>query len=226
VLLLLQTVAVSTSKQHPSVSENLNLIFFAGEKSVSELLEAFFWLLSVMLYGCMIIKYIKNQIITAWYVFLFLFCFIALGEETSWGGHLLGVSPFDFLKAINDQHESNFHNIDLARILNIPQNHYLYYYLENIARFLNPLFYILFVFFWLVLPLLKKKNLLPDSNTIQKMPVPSFTTTTFFLITLIGYLIIDNMLFDVGEIFELVLSIVAFMTAIDMWTTAPETESI
>lgn len=46
----------------------------------------------------------------AWVGLAALCCFYVAGEEISWGQHLFGWTTPEFWDAINDQHETNFHN--------------------------------------------------------------------------------------------------------------------
>ncbi len=45
-----------------------------------------------------------------WFLFLFIFCFIAFGEEISWGQHIWGFESPELLQKINKQQETNIHN--------------------------------------------------------------------------------------------------------------------
>lgn len=46
-----------------------------------------------------------------WYVLVVLGCFYFGGEELSWGQHLFGWGTPEYLEEINDQEETNIHNI-------------------------------------------------------------------------------------------------------------------
>ncbi len=58
-------------------------------------------------------KQIKNKDYKFWaYIGAGVLFFWAAGEEISWGQHMLGTTTPDWLKAVNDQNETNLHNIN------------------------------------------------------------------------------------------------------------------
>lgn len=54
---------------------------------------------------------LPNKWLPLWFVLVGLGCFYFAGEEASWGQHLLGWQTPEGLNEINDQHETNLHNI-------------------------------------------------------------------------------------------------------------------
>lgn len=185
-----------------------------------ELMEAVLWFSAFIIYLALLIKNIKSnkwEWLSTWLIFFTVFCFVAFGEEISWGQHILGFEPSEFVKNINKQQETNIHNLNIIKILGLKSENVLEYYLLNFTSILNPIFYLLCSLLWAVIPLLKWKGKFSGFKLIATLPIPNKATTIFCGINIIAYLVIDKLFFDVGEIFELSLSLVAIMSALDIW---------
>ena len=143
-------------------------------------------------------------------------CFFAFGEEISWGQHLFDFKPSELVMEFNKQKEYNFHNLNIARIMGMSQDSFMYPIFKNFTKVLNPLFYLICATLWVLIPLLVRKKYFKLFNFISEMPIPSQKTSVFFTVSIIGYLIIDKLFFDVGEIFELALSMTALMASLDL----------
>lgn len=93
---------------------NFNSFYHAldGENNIIELSGAFALLVSGLILGKTGLSLTKSNY--KFYVYLFVgAAFIwAAGEEISWGQHLLGLETPDWLSKVNDQNETNLHNIN------------------------------------------------------------------------------------------------------------------
>jgi hypothetical protein len=71
-------------------------------------------LIPAIYYGVLIFKTRKLLpviYLTPWYFIITLACFYFAGEEISWGQHLIGWDTPESIKEINDQGETNIHNM-------------------------------------------------------------------------------------------------------------------
>lgn len=185
-----------------------------------EFIEAICWISAFIVYFMLFSQNIKTKVKTfssLWLFFFMIFCFVAFGEEISWGQHIFGYASPEIMETINQQNEVNFHNLNLSEILGLSRENPLYRYLKNFTTILNPLFYLVCGLVWVVFPVLKKGGVISDSNFIGSLPVPALGTIIFCGMNMGAYLVIDKLFFDVGEIFELSLSLVAIMSALDLW---------
>jgi hypothetical protein len=192
---------------------------FNGEGLI-EYIEAACWFLALATYAGLIWKSRSKETSKLRFFWLVLFCalcFMAFGEEVSWGQHLVGFDPPEAVKALNKQNELNLHNLNVSRLIGLEEDHVAYLYLENVTRILNPVFYFVCTVLYLVLPVLRRRGTFSRFSLLAALPLPASGTTTFFGICLVGYVVLDKFFFDVGEIFELSLALVALLTAIDVW---------
>ena len=93
---------------------NFNSLYHAldGENNIIELTGAFALLLAgIVLFKTGLSQSKKNYKFYT-YIFVALAFAWAAGEEISWGQHLLGLETPDWLIEINDQNETNLHNIN------------------------------------------------------------------------------------------------------------------
>ena len=71
-------------------------------------------LLPAVIFGFLIISlrdFFYSKIIIIWFLSLTLACIYFAGEEISWGQHFFSWNTPDYIKGINDQEETNIHNI-------------------------------------------------------------------------------------------------------------------
>lgn len=191
---------------------------YNGE-GIIETIEALCWIAAAMIYAkttSMIFRSDADRLPKLSHLFFIAFCFVAFGEEISWGQHVFNFDVPEHLKTINQQKELNFHNLNLSQIFGLPKDHFAFRYLKNFTTILNPLFYLICVLLWVVFPLLKK-NMLWKNRFLSALPEPALGTTIFCGINALIYLVIDKLFFDVGEIFELSLALTAIMSAVDAY---------
>jgi len=184
-----------------------------------ELLEAVLWIGASVLYFLLFAREVKLQklnLVSFWFFFFGVFCFVAFGEEISWGQHIFNFEPTETVIAYNKQKEFNFHNLNISEIFQLANDNPARRFLTNLTTLLNPLFYLLCTIFWFVIPLLKKYGKMTGSKLISTLPAPAFGTAIFCGSCVFGYLVIDKLLFDVGEIFELSLALVGIMVPVDV----------
>lgn len=151
---------------------------------------------------------------TRWFVFFLMLSVVAFGEEISWGSHLIDYSKDLSIVQMNAQKELNIHNIDLSKFLGIKEGEYLYYYANNLGHILTPVFYLVLTFLWVVLPLLKKR--LSIYAIFREMPVPSMRFILLFVVHACAFILIDIVFFNVGQVFEMFISLSSVLVALDM----------
>lgn len=188
-----------------------------------EWIEAIFWLLAFAFYLALFVLRIRSDKWDgrcSWLLLLALLCFVAFGEETSWGQHFLGFDPPDFIRQINNQRESNVHNLEfwekLSSMLGSSKEGFIHPYLR-FARCLPQFgFYLVCCTFWIIMPIFKRTKKLSRRKAIQTFPDYSKGIAIFFAINVVVYVIIDTQFFDVGEVYELAISSTALISALDL----------
>ena len=187
-----------------------------------EIIEAILWAFAALAFGWAAVKLLTRGQTgplrtrlsgrLLWCGFFAGLSFMALGEETSWGQVYGWYSAPESVAAINAQEEFNLHNLDVAEIWGLEADHPLVPYLKNLSHIINPIFYAFFLTAWVLVPLGIRKGRL-RSRWWTGYPVPPAAVSTFFACNVIAWLIVDRLLFDVGELFELSISITIALVA-------------
>lgn len=184
-----------------------------------ETIEAICWLSAAFIYALIffrIYNFTIEKFTKLWMVFFVLLCFVAFGEEISWGQHIFELDVPEYVQVVNQQNEINIHNLNMSRILGLSENDFFYKYLRNFNVLLNPIFYFVCLLMWVVFPLIKKNALLKN-RLIHSMPQPTMGTIIFCGVNVLIYLVIDKLFYDVGEIFELSLALTGLLSAVDAY---------
>lgn len=218
-LIIYYIVGVSGLLYEPIYEYSLEMINSGIKRNPSESawiehLEAFFWFLAFVFYLSIIFINRSKTRSCFWYMFFCGVCFIAFGEEISWGQHFFNFTPPDKFLEINTQGELNCHNLHLAKSLGISPENPLYPYMGSLTVYLNPLFYMLCILIWLVIPLMLP--FFENSHFFHLFRTYPFQDGFFYVsfAFFIGiYLLVDNFIFDAGELFELTLATAGCMTA-------------
>lgn len=94
------------------ISNYVHETFFAGELGVIELATPV--MLVPAIFGGIIIFINREKLVTKqlgyWILLVTLACIYIAGEEISWGQQLVGWGTPEWVKEVNDQHETNLHN--------------------------------------------------------------------------------------------------------------------
>lgn len=143
-------------------------------------------------------------------------CFVAAGEEMSWGQHFGFIEPSREMAAINAQKEFNVHNVNIAMLLGLAEDHPLYGKLENFSTILGPVFHLLCTMIWLVLPTLRRMGCFVRNALLRSIPVPAVQTMVFLVVNIVVYILVDQLLYDVGERIELAISITVCVASFDL----------
>jgi hypothetical protein len=192
-------------------------------ETLIEWIEAIFWLFAFSLYLTLFVLRVRSNRWDApcsWFLFLALLCFVALGEETSWGQHIFGFDSPDYIKQINKQRETNIHNLKLwltlPSMLGLSKDSIIYPYLKYVQYLPQFGFFLVCGILWIAMPIFKWTGTLSQRKAIQTFPFYSKAIAIFFAINIIVYAIIDTLFFDVGEVFELAVSTTALISALDL----------
>lgn len=190
-----------------------------AENSFFEVFSAIAWLVSCIVFLLALLSSIRKGapcIRRLWFSLYLILCLFALGEEVSWGDHLFDYSHDLTIVQMNAQKETNIHNINAAKIFGITEESVLYPYVSNLGDILTPLFYLLLAFIWVFLPFVKQKTHFGLTRLFKNMPVPSDGFMVLFILHGIVFIIIDVTLFNVGQVFEMFISLAAVIVALDM----------
>ena len=155
---------------------NLFIAYFIGEKGIIEN-GTFLFLFFAIITAFSVLNKLKKKINLKTLFFFIIFFLIGLiyftGEEISWGQQWFNWETNNFFKKINDQSETNFHNISS--------------WLDQKPRFLLTFFVI---FGGIFCPFLNKKNIL-NSKKLTAWIYPTIYCFPTSLICLLYYLL-DN----------------------------------
>jgi hypothetical protein len=190
--------------------------WFRRETGLLDRAEAVLWIVALVLNARLAWATWKRHgaaIVTGWFAGMTLVCFVLLGEEVSWGQHVFGVQPSAQLAEINAQQELNFHNLNLSMLLGIPPDSPWYPRLKNFNYLLNPAYYLFSCLVWVGLPWVQRRGWWPPLATI---PTPDRRVVRCFVAGVVAYLLVDQPLYDVGEIFEFTLVSTYAMGALDV----------
>ncbi|WP_169544220.1 hypothetical protein [Sneathiella aquimaris] len=95
------------------VSPEFSAMYMEGEYGLMENLTVVILAIALFI-GISILKnhkVLRSSYLTAWYGLLVLGCLYFAGEEASWGQHWLGWETPDDFRKLNDQEETNLHNM-------------------------------------------------------------------------------------------------------------------
>jgi uncharacterized membrane protein len=190
-----------------------------SESSFFEILSAVAWLASFILFIYALrlsTADSKRSWQRVWIVFYCAVSIFAFGEEISWGDHIFNYSQDWAIVQINAQHETNIHNINIAELLRLSEGSYAHELTKNMGFILTPLFYVLLAFFWCFLPLVKQLDKNNRWRVLVDMPTPSNALIIFFIIHSVIFIATDLILFNVGQIFEMFISLASVIVALDI----------
>ncbi|OOY34566.1 hypothetical protein [Solemya velum gill symbiont] len=197
------------------------------ESSFFEILSAVAWVIATYLFFNLLRKQVKLEGLgkkAYWFAFYMLLSFFAFGEEISWGDHLFDYSHDLEIIKINAQKETNLHNINLSNLLSLEKDGVMDAYLKNLGNLLTPLFYLVLAFFWVFLPAIKRW--ISGFSIINAMPSPSTGFMLFFVVHAIMFIFIDYALFNVGQVFEMFISLATIAVALDILKANAQAQAI
>jgi hypothetical protein len=201
--------------------------WFRRETGLLDPSEAMLWLVALVLNARITWAMWKRQglsLATMWFAGLTFVCFVLGGEEVSWGQHIFGlVKPSEHMAEINAQHELNFHNLNISMLLGIPPDSPWYPKFKNFNYLLNPAYYLFSCIVWVGLPWVQRRGWWAALETI---PTPDRRIVYYFVASVVAYLIVDKLLWDVGELFEFNLVSVYALAALDIWRRAAKSPTI
>jgi hypothetical protein len=191
--------------------------FFRGETGILDRAEALLWIPVIALSALTAWRCWRREGTSfgvLWYLSTAVLCTFLLGEEISWGQHILGFASSEHMIAVNAQAETNLHNLNLSLLLGLPADSPLYPVLSNFNHVLNPAYYLLTCLFFIAIPVAKREL---GWRAFSWMPAPSDRIVIFLAANVTAYLVIDKVLVDVGEIFELALTATYALAAQDLY---------
>jgi hypothetical protein len=190
---------------------------FRGESGILDRAEALLWIPVIVLSALTARVCWRREgtsFATLWYFSTAVLCAFLLGEEVSWGQHIFGFESSEHMLAVNAQAETNLHNLNLSLLLGIPADSSLYPVLSNFNHVLNPAYYLLTCIFFIAIPVAKREL---RWRAFSWMPAPSDRIVLFLAANVTAYLVVDKLLVDVGEIFELALTATYALAAQDLY---------
>lgn len=191
--------------------------YFRGEDGVIDRAEAVLWVPVILLNFISFVRTIRRNGLTLtslWYLGMASMCVFLLGEEISWGQHIIGFQSSEAMARINAQQESNLHNLNLALMLGIPERSAFYPWLTNFNHILNPAYYAMSCLLFIFIPMAKRTG---RWSLLDSIPTPNAQISKFLAVNVFAYLLLDKLVFDVGEIFEYALVSTFALSALDTY---------
>jgi len=191
--------------------------WFLREDGLLDRSEAILWLAALVLnvrIAAAVHRRRGRAAAFAWYAGMTVLSVLALGEEVSWGQHVFGYRS-ETVAAVNAQHETNVHNLNVSLLLGLPPAHPLHWVLSNLNRVLNPAFYVLTAVLWVLLPAARR---LGAAGVLRDVPMPRPHVSVFFAVNGVAFVLIDQLVFDVAEIFEYAIASTFAVGAFDVFT--------
>lgn len=197
-----------------------NQLLSNNELSFVELLSALAWSAAIMVFVAVCIKckvFVNRGIKSFWLIVFTLVAILAFGEEISWGDHFFDYSVENELSQFNAQGETNLHNINLIELLDldVKEDSGVYRYLHNAGHALTPIFYLLLAILWVGLPLVA--NFFSKIKLIANIPQPSREFIYLFLVHSVIFILVDTLLINVGQLFEMFIGFCALIVALDLY---------
>jgi len=191
--------------------------FFRGETGILARGEALLWI-PVIVFSALTawIRWRREGMSfgALWYLSTAVLCTFLLGEEVSWGQHIFGFESSEHMLEVNAQAETNLHNLNLSLLFGIPAESALYSVFSNFNHVLNPAYYLLTCIFFIAIPVAKREL---GWRAFAWMPAPGDRIVLFLAANVTAYLVIDKLLVDVGETFELALTATYALAALDLY---------
>jgi hypothetical protein len=198
--------------------------FFRGETGILDRGEALLWIPVIALSVLAFVRRYRREGLSLgvlWHLGLALLCTFLLGEEISWGQHVLGFESSERMIQINAQAETNLHNLNLSVLFGIPPDSALYPVFSNFNHVLNPAYYLLACILWIAIPVAKYRL---GWRILAWAPAPGDRVALFLAANVAAYLFVDKLLFDVGEIFELALTMTFLLAVVDTYRQETQAE--
>lgn len=198
--------------------------FFRGETGILDRGEAILWLPVIGLSVLAFLRRYRREGLSLgalWHLGLALLCTFLLGEEISWGQHVFGFESSARMMQINAQAESNVHNLNLSLLFGIPLDSALYPVFSNFNHILNPAYYLFACILWICIPVAKSRL---GWRTLAWVPAPGDRVGLFLAANAVAFLVIDRLIFDVGEIFEVALTTTFLLATIDTYRQETQTD--
>jgi hypothetical protein len=194
--------------------------WFRGEAGVLDRAEAVLWVPVIAINFAAFLHKRRDGLGLAalFHLGMAMLCVVLLGEEISWGQHLLGFDSPEELSRINAQQETNFHNLNLSLMMGLAPDNPLYPWFTNFNHVLNPAYYLASCILWIAFPVAKRAL---RWSLFATIPAPSSSTVLFLTINVLAYLVVDKLLFDVGEIFEFALTSTYLLAALETYRADP-----
>ncbi len=191
---------------------------FGNPEGAVEAFEDWAWAVALVAYLAVLVRAVRaNGIrINPWFVLLPALCFMALGEEMSWGQHLFNWHAPDAVAQVNTQHETNLHNLDLGALFGLAPTSFGHRLLWQVMKIANPGVEGVCALIWVILPTLCAYNVGTRWSIMRQIPVPRAATRMLFVIAVVIYIVVDKFIIDCGELMELALSLLAALSALDL----------
>ena len=187
---------------------------FRGETGILDRGEAILWIPVIIVN---LLAFFRSQrqkglsLGSLWYLGIALVCVVLLGEEISWGQHIIGFESSARMLEINAQQESNLHNLNLSLMLGLAPSHPMYPWLTNFNHVLNPAYYLFSCILWIAIPAAQRGL---GWRLFEWIPALSSKVAWFLAANVVAYLVVDKLFFDVGEIFEFGLTCTYLLAAL------------
>ena len=192
-----------------------------GHEALNDRAEAVLWLPVVFLNWRMFFLSLRQKrglIVAGWFLIMGLGTIVLAGEEISWGQHIFHWQTSSEMAKINAQQETNFHNLNLSLLMGLTPDDALYPYFKNANYLLNPAYYLATCILFIAIPIAKQRRMW---RLLEYIPTHDFRIVLFFAANVVVYVILDQLVFDVGEVFEFSITTTFALVALDVYRRWP-----
>lgn len=191
-------------------------LWFLKEHGLLERAQAMLWATSCTLFALALVSAVRRsaeRLTLAWLALLTALTLFAFGEEVAWGQFLIGLEPGTWMVENNTQQDITLHNLDFIAFLGFDRGSGLAALVE---KAIDTAPYLLCIALWVGVPLAPRFGGPSWKRLLARLPLPGEALAAFFAANVVLYLLVDNLVIDVGEVFELVIAITFLLAAVEI----------
>jgi hypothetical protein len=199
-----------------AVDEGLWKLWFLKEHGLLERAQAFLWAAALVTFALALISAARrrpvDRVALGWLAFLTALTLFAFGEEVAWGQFLIGLEPGAWMLEHNVQQDITLHNLDFGAFLGLDAGSPL---TAQIATAINTAPYLLCIALWVGMPLAPRFAGSSARRLLGRLALPGEALAVFLAANVVLFLVVDKLVADVGEVFELVIAITFLLAAVE-----------
>ena len=198
-----------------AVDEGLWRLWFLKEHGLLERAQALLWAAALVTFVLALVSAARrpvDRVTLGWLALLTALTLFAFGEEVAWGQFLIGVEPGAWMLEHNVQQDITLHNLDFGTFLGLDPGSPL---TARIETAIDTVPYLLCIALWVGMPLARRFAGSSTRWLLDRLPLPGEPLAVLFAVNVVLYLVVDRLVIDVGEVFEVVIAITFLLAALE-----------